>query len=656
MAECDIFGDASLFGEFERERTANGSPAYDQPQESNPLERNESISDPSKPPPEFFIGCSDDSEPENSAAGGTCLEEKPTGSENEKEKDALKSEIISLKQKISVLESQKLRMMKIARLTEVPANLVLTEECPAFTVNFLNNRLARKYKAKIENFISHLISEDDDAEKMPSLNIRSHYLCLADDSSLEKIDKDKVDELKESYTAISSCQYYQMFIADSLGWPLVGGNPSLTDSWEIPSYEQIYLKSLPYNKEEDEEETRPQKRRDKGPSCFNCGGCHTMRECTEKKDPARIQQNRQEFMDKFSPATISGRSGRDPRYHGTDPRFNKFKPGVISDDLRKALCLREDELPPYIYQMRVYGYPPGHLQAAEISHSSFTMFDKHGRETNKEGEALEDGEVDSDRYGDLAFDLNAIIEYPGFNTTVPDGFVDDSSRLSMPPLMPHQQKHMLREMMGESMFKTIDKPSRKRKASVLLDRDEQDMDLEDDSGDPQDTEAKKPVHTQISRIIDSSSASSSPGSTPKRAQSFSLDELEQQKLQLLSQLANEEVSAAETDPSIDEDGVVSAPSGASTPTRMKSQDQHLFSPFETPTAMTLSRSESIGLELGTPVIEECNQTIKLPSPEKWSKDITEHIPYENLPEATGMYQKMRGVIRNVRKQTKPDKS
>ena len=42
--------------------------------------------------------------------------------------------------------------------------------------------------------------------------------------------------------------------------------------------------------------------------------------------------------------------------------------------------INANQLPPYIYQMRVLGYPPGHLeQMNEEVSAGFKMFDTHGK-------------------------------------------------------------------------------------------------------------------------------------------------------------------------------------------------------------------------------------------------------------------------------------
>jgi len=51
---------------------------------------------------------------------------------------------------------------------------------------------------------------------------------------------------------------------------------------------------------------------------------------------------------------------------------------VHSDNLRAALGIKSNQLPPYIYQMRVFGYPPGHLENARQETSGLAMFGKHG--------------------------------------------------------------------------------------------------------------------------------------------------------------------------------------------------------------------------------------------------------------------------------------
>ena len=52
--------------------------------------------------------------------------------------------------------------------------------------------------------------------------------------------------------------------------------------------------------------------------------------------------------------------------------------------------------------------------------------------------------------------------------------------------------------------------------------------------------------------------------------------------------------------------------------------------------------------VGTPIPETISQVETLPSAEKWSEGVAEHIPYENLPGATGTFEKMRGLLLKIK--------
>uniref|UniRef100_A0A915CY69 PSP proline-rich domain-containing protein n=1 Tax=Ditylenchus dipsaci TaxID=166011 RepID=A0A915CY69_9BILA len=110
------------------------------------------------------------------------------------------------------------------------------------------------------------------------------------------------------------------------------------------------------------------KKTKKGPACFNCQGEHQLIECTEPRDNRRISRNRSSFR--------SNQGG--PRIHEQlDSTKKSFVPGVISDSLREALGLRKNEMPEWIFRMRVKGfidgYPPAYLKRA-VEKSTLEFF------------------------------------------------------------------------------------------------------------------------------------------------------------------------------------------------------------------------------------------------------------------------------------------
>lgn len=68
--------------------------------------------------------------------------------------------------------------------------------------------------------------------------------------------------------------------------------------------------------------------------------------------------------------------------------------------------------------------------------------------------------------------------------------------------------------------------------------------------------------------------------------------------------------------------------------------------LDTPKASTTGRSrESVS---GTPLMKQVSPFTKLPSGNKWSDGVTDVIDFENLPDSTGTYQKLTGVIKKIR--------
>lgn len=52
---------------------------------------------------------------------------------------------------------------------------------------------------------------------------------------------------------------------------------------------------------------------------------------------------------------------------------------LFSDNLREALGLKNNQLPLFIYNMRVIGYPPGWMNEAVFEKSGLSLFDSDGK-------------------------------------------------------------------------------------------------------------------------------------------------------------------------------------------------------------------------------------------------------------------------------------
>ena len=71
----------------------------------------------------------------------------------------------------------------------------------------------------------------------------------------------------------------------------------------------------------------------------------------------------------------------------------------------------------------------------------------------------------------------------------------------------------------------------------------------------------------------------------------------------------------------------------------------------TPSSIPLNRTTSMSLSFGTPVLEGVTPIDgkNLPSADKFADGITEHIPFENLPNTTGRFAEVRRLIDSARK-------
>lgn len=92
--------------------------------------------------------------------------------------------------------------------------------------------------------------------------------------------------------------------------------------------------------------------------------------------------------------------------------YGHLVPGKLSEKLRTALGLRKKDLPPYIYKMRMLGYPPGWIEEAQISHSNLSMYDIEGQ--NVKSNVRKKNGINPEK----------IVDYPGFNAPIENGEYD----------------------------------------------------------------------------------------------------------------------------------------------------------------------------------------------------------------------------------------
>lgn len=134
-------------------------------------------------------------------------------------------------------------------------------------------------------------------------------------------------------------------------------------------------------------------------------------------------------------------------------------------------------------------------------------------------------------------------------------------------------------------------------------------------------------------------------------ESPSMTDLERQKLQLLQELAES------GDTTVDESQIDETLNLDKTIEELKDDANTSANEPNTPRPTSTSRSRSndstpLGVTKsivgGTPLLKSASPFSKLPEGTSWSVGVSDIIDFENLPDSTGTYEKLSGLIKKVR--------
>lgn len=343
-----------------------------------------------------------------------------------------------------------------------------------------------------------------------------------------------------------------------------------------------------------QEEVVEEKKSSGSNKCFNCLGDHMITDCPHPKDQRAIAKNRREFQ---------SRTATSVRYH-VDERFSHLRPGEASDSLRSALRLRSDQLPEYIYRMRKLGYPPGWLKSAEISSSGLALYHEKGARLGNVGE--EDGEIMEEKEK-VQYSLDKLIEWPGFNSPVPEKFRDETGKYRA---MSYSAVKTLKEMKRELRPNEEKGYVRGKMQDTSISQDSEEIEIID-----LDTSQESMDHQDHKPDLDSLDSNSE-----------------------LKETEYCEVEGKESD----------IPGERESCTSQSVSSQSMSTPSRQ-TSISSSSGSISKTEPGTPICEMYSPFSQLPGQISFNKDMSEHIVFENLPEYTGKWDQMRGLISRIRK-------
>ncbi|XP_017061961.1 zinc finger CCHC domain-containing protein 8 homolog isoform X2 [Drosophila ficusphila] len=469
------------------------------------------------------------------------------------------------------------------------------EENLVFEVRFHNEMHFASLQKQMLDVLEHTFSEKQ-------LCFRSNPECLL----IAAFEKSEVQTEQESSNSD------HLFLIDTQ--PAVKLNAA-----QVPSYKRCNTDVLDEQTEARKklkaEEVNKCFRPKAQSSCFNCGETdHSLRECPKPRNNTRIMRARKK------------NSHRMERYHvDAEQRFGHLRPGKISTKTRHAMGYNRGQLPFMFYRLRVLGYPPAWLEEAKVQSSGITLFNADGTEVTKSDD--EDGESDTFKY-----DINKIVEFPGFNVH-PGKIFDDFKYHNVPPFQEHQSKANFIKSLGESVIngykrkKLVDLPAPHDQVPIPSEEQtsfgDYDMEIVDEAEDP-----PLPPSTPLPPPPPPEEV----GGARQRSPSPSLDDLRAQQEKLLQQLecntsldttANE--STSQTD--LDDTSEVA----------VKEVEQSLSAPA-TPFKASYE---------GTPLLK-FSVYDRLPVGSNFKVGVSDVINFENLPDSTGKYEQMKGLLKNVR--------
>ncbi|XP_069475721.1 zinc finger CCHC domain-containing protein 8 isoform X2 [Ambystoma mexicanum] len=378
------------------------------------------------------------------------------------EAEELREQVRRCEDTIEELKAENQELRRKLNILTRPSGLCMTDsqlDGPLLQILFMNSVLSKQYHTDIEDFVADLVNKylqhETSKQEQTSFNLKPQPSSIL----LEEDNTDKaattMKKIKDAFSVVGSVLYFASFCLDKLGQPLLNENPQLTEGWDVPTYHQVFTQIVSL---EGQELPQGKAKRPKA-HCFNCGGeDHQLKDCPKPRDGASISAKRKAFMDACGEA---GNQNHQQRYHAeeVEERFARFKPGMIGDELQEALGVSENHLPPFIYRMRQLGYPPGWLKEAELETSGLSLYD--GKDVS-DGE-IEDGETPQKPIG-VSYDLSRLVNYPGFNTSVPRGCVDDYRMFGSIPMQSFHQKDVFANYLASTF--PVQSPSSNKRTSA----------------------------------------------------------------------------------------------------------------------------------------------------------------------------------------------
>ena len=244
-----------------------------------------------------------------------------------------------------------------------------------------------------------------------------------EDIIISKIRKmESIEDASDKSREETSVSYFKHYSIDKVGNKITLGETGVAEGWNIPLYQNEFqnMVGLPFSEDHTLRIRRPRQ------ECFNClSTSHRVSDCPVRVDPKRIELQRNYFN---AQSVLSQEQSQlfSNRYTSDldSKSYRGFTPGKLSEQLREALDIRPNQLPPFVYVMRKLGYPTGWLLEAQVKETKLSVVDG---QQGEEAKSKEDGnEVKKEEIEQVEYDPDRIYTFPGFNEAPPSNVIDES--------------------------------------------------------------------------------------------------------------------------------------------------------------------------------------------------------------------------------------
>lgn len=496
--------------------------------------------------------------------------------------------------------------------------------------------------------------------------IKNYYKSKLDD--LDIFDDMNSNRIRVSEKLIKSSM---SFLIDKT--PNMKNLKSVNDE-STPTYRKSFGRAFLSNEKDSDDAHQRSSGSNSKNICFNCDkDNHQLRDCPEPRNMRKINKARNDFGKK-----------NEMRYHDNE-EYASMVPGKISDELREALGLRENEIPLHVYKMRLFGYPPAWIEEAKIQSSGLSLFVEKDKKQLESDE--DEGEID-DVNRKYKYDVQKIFEFPGFNVQPKNKYVDLYRSLNVPPMIiQHSKEEFIRSLGAEVVNGYKKRKLRDSGAIVNISNNNNNTDAsnklpdetmliatEMDIANDDDTTMPLGVTVCIQPPLPAEN-----GKPPEPIEELEEGEIDDENRELTDvDMLNEKRKAilneiGECSAFLDTSAVSTASVGWTTfnesalanddvvngtrldPTIVENtENENLHNTardIESPSQQQQPATETGHVQntvYGTPVLPSFSPFGTLPDGDKFMAGVHDVIAFENLAESTGKYRKMKDLLVKVR--------